>query len=422
MKNKNICIQYFIICFISLILLGIELIFNIYKIIPFILFPLGILIIVYSYKNRKTLISPITIFSLIWLILVSLTSFDFPLMRAMNLLEWKLVLIFCTVFSFGGILASFININIFGNKEIFKRRIKFISYLILVLSIVSYLILFLNFGGIPLFSKDANAAKILFKSHEIWSFLSCFGGCSIILLLLNDNDIIKNKIFIILSFIYLALIILSGERFLSIIIILFYLLLHSKKELNIKNIKIMLFVTAFILLVFFFVLLYRGNSEQKNTYFVKTGIYYGDPKKLSGTEIFRYIGMQQRILSNTINFVEPGYTKGSLTFAPLLKIFGKNSIPIPDIQIYGYTAKSIITKSYCDFGKFWPLAILLLSMLINIFYNNVNSKSSIIYQYINIALLIVLTLSFYAYFDNYIILFMHYIIYILFMKFINLFE
>ena len=106
-----------------------------------------------------------------------------------------------------------------------------------LISIVSLIALYVNYGGVPLFAQDANVAKNMFRSIPFLSFLSYFGNISILIFIINDDRIIKNKLFLLLSIIYVFLLILSAERFFVTLLILSIAFVYCKQYIDIKLLK-----------------------------------------------------------------------------------------------------------------------------------------------------------------------------------------
>ena len=406
----------FCICFFLLILNFIGFTVNLN---PIILIILGIYNVFCIYKKEKLILCPLSVFSIIWFIIISICSYSYPLMRAVNMFEWNKLLLFYVCFTLGGILNFFVKNPKVKNKRNLNVLAKSFNILVLILSIFSLIMLYVNYGGIPLFAKDANISKNLFRSAHIWSFISYFGSISIIVSFINDNNIIKNKKFDFFVMIYFILLVLSAERFYVIITILMLALIFCKEKIDKRLLKYFLVAFFVILSVFVYILGFRGNASQKQMYFINTGIYNGNVDDLVKTEIVRYFGMQERVISLTYDNITPGYTKGTLTLSPILKLFGKKAIEIPDVQIYGYTSKSIITKLYCDFGIVWGIFAIILSFIVNFSYKNFSRNSTISRQYFFALMMVTLIFSFYAYIDNFIIFYLHFPIYLLVIKFLN---
>lgn len=423
-ESKRIYIlNYFGIVFVSALCLMFVMLFESHKLVPFVLIGTGVYVIIRVYMKDRLLMTPISIFSLIWLILTPICSFEYPLMREMSNFEWEVVLEFIIAFSIGAIFAGNMKMLKVREKKPLTSRTKSLNYGVLILAVIALIAMFISFGGIPLFQSDANVGKDLFRNaseiSDILNLLSYFGSTAILVFFLDDINIIKNKNFLFLALTYMGLLILSGERFFVTILIILCMFSFCKTTVDKEFLKKILFIVGCVLAIFIFILQFRGNAEQKEKYFINTGIYRGDVKNLVNTEFFRYLGMQERVLTRTFEKVEPGMTKGTLTLAPIIKIFGLKPIPIPDVQIYGYTAKTIITKVYADFGHFWMFAVGIISFIINFMYIGFSRKNSILSQYITILWLMFLLFSFYAYFDNLILFFLHFTVYILFIETTN---
>ena len=418
-NNCSFLSNYFMMLLVSILLWLEVYLFQTSFLVPYALMIIGIINIVSIYKNYKLLLTPVGLFSLIWLVIIPFCSFEYPLMRAMSVFEWNKVLLLIIFFSLGGLMSSFCKKKKSKKIQHLSNNTLIINLLVLIISLVSLIALYVNYGGVPLFAQDANVAKTLFRSIPFLSFLSYFGNISILIFIINDDRIIKNKLFLLLSIIYVFLLILSAERFFVTLLILSIAFVYCKQYIDIKLLKKFMLLVILVFSIFMFVLCYRGNEEQKDLYFIQSGIYNGNAKTLVNTEILRYFGMQERVITNTYLYIDPGYTKGSLTFSPFLKIIGKNSVEIPDVQIYGYTSKSIITKTYADFGHFWGIAIIIFSFIINTSYYKFSRENSLLSQYMNSVWLIFLLFSFYAYIDNLIILFLYFPLYVWLIEIIN---
>ena len=420
LKNK-IFVKYYMLTFIGCCILYLLLfLFESSLIIPYTLIVFGLYNIIGIYMTEKLLLTPISIFSLIWLLIIPICSFEYPLMDSLSIFEWSKVLLFIISFSLGAILTSHIKGHSCKKIKQLKPATRKINYLVLILSIFSLVMLYINYGGIPLFASDANVAKDLFRSIPIWSFISYFGSIASITLIIDNEKVLHKKSFIILIVIYMLLLIFSAERFFVTLLVLLIIFIYSKQKINNQLSKKLIGGVGIILLIFVFVLNYRGNAEQKQLYFINSGIYRGDAQSLVNTEIIRYFGMQERLLTTTFEDIQPGYTKGTLTLSPVLKLIGVTPIEAPKIQIYGYTSKSIITKLYFDFGHLWCLAVIILSFMINSQFKNYSRKNNITSQYMYLASMVLLLFSFYAYIDNFIILFLHFPIYVIFIQTINI--
>ena len=164
--------------------------------VPYALMIIGIINIVSIYKNYKLLLTPVGLFSLIWLVIIPFCSFEYPLMRAMSVFEWNKVLLLIIFFSLGGLVSSFCKKKKSKKIQHLSNNTLIINLLVLIISIVSLIALYVNYGGVPLFAQDANVAKNMFRSIPFLSFLSYFGNISILIFIINDDRIIKNKLFL----------------------------------------------------------------------------------------------------------------------------------------------------------------------------------------------------------------------------------
>lgn len=413
--------RYLITYIISIILL---LIMNLSKqtilVVP-VLIICGFINIISVYNAEKLLITPLSVFSLIWLILVSITSFKYPIMEEMTIFEWNNVLIFISMFSFGGIIANSIKVKKFKKRDRISKNVYCINYIFLIISIVALIKTILDYGRIPLFefAENMNMEKDAFRNH-LWSLFSYLGYGSIIFLAIDDINNFKSKKVFFTVLLFIILLILTGERFSPIVLIILCTITLCKRKTEKKMIKKIIVIGFVIIAIFFVVLQFRGNAAQKQMYFIDTGIYEGEASTLQNTEIIRYFGMSYRLITRTYEVVIPGETMGTLTFSPILKIFNIDPIPRKNIiNMYGYNATSIITAIYSDFGYFWPIIVIILSYIINILYKKLTTDSSLISTYITLSWMLLLIFSFYSYFNYLIIYFLHIPVYLIFLEILN---
>ena len=209
-NNCSFLSNYFMMLLVSILLWLEVYLFQTSFLVPYALMIIGIINIVSIYKNYKLLLIPVGLFSLIWLVIIPFCSFEYPLMRAMSVFEWNKVLLLIIFFSLGGLMSSFCKKKKSKKIQHLSNNTLIINLLVLIISIVSLIALYVNYGGVPLFAQDANVAKNMFRSIPFLSFLSYFGNISILIFIINDDRIIKNKLFLLLSIIYVFLLILSA--------------------------------------------------------------------------------------------------------------------------------------------------------------------------------------------------------------------
>lgn len=393
-------------------------------IIAIILVLLGVYNIFFLSKKTKVLISPITIFSLIWLILIPLTSGSAPLMTKMSDMQWKYCLLGCLLFFIGSLFASLVNKKI-SKKSINNNNYKMtkllyrICIIILLIGIGLYFLqAFIN-GGFPISSIDPNDARRHFYTLPGSAFISNLGFLSIYLIFC-DNEYRKKKIFWLLALIYIGIQILMTVRFLLFLIVIVLLSTKSNDLLSKKGKKRIVFVILLVIVSFMIVSFYRGGVDDKQTYFINTGIYKGTSSELFKTELVRYFGMSQRTMESYITTYKTDTINLKHTLYPLL-----DSIKMtPELNyhygIYGYTATNIITYFYFDAGMLWWLLMTIWSFIMNFWYFSFKrNPNNIISKYFWAISSISIVMSFYCYINAYPYWYFHYIVILLCIKLFN---
>ena len=106
-NNCSFLSNYFMMLLVSILLWLEVYLFQTSFLVPYALMIIGIINLVSIYKNYKLLLTPVGLFSLIWLVIIPFCSFEYPLMRAMSVFEWNKVLLLIIFFSLGGLVSSF---------------------------------------------------------------------------------------------------------------------------------------------------------------------------------------------------------------------------------------------------------------------------------------------------------------------------
>lgn len=378
-----------------------ELNWNLYA---FFTFFVGLVLVFRTYKIKRLFITPLQLFSVIWMILVPLTSMSVPLMGRMSCMQWQYVFTAVIFYSLGGIGATFV-IKKKNQSEITSAEFLHVNTYKICVLIIFWGIALTCFqayvaGGFPLFKDNIDAARRSFYLPQ----MALLSNVSIpaIFVIFCDARYRRKKLFLLGTIVFVALQILLGVRFLAFIVVIMMLAIYGNVVKN-KDVLKKIFRLFFVALcIFFIVASFRGGTSDKERIFVDSGIYNGSAETLARTEIIRYFGMSQRTMEKYISFYEPAYSKMILTLSPVLSLVGFDflSYSPPHFGIYGYTATNIIAYFYFDAGHLWVLMMFFWAFLMNYFYFSYKSHpNSIMHMYWWGVAATCLTLSFYCYVD-----------------------
>lgn len=433
--HMNLAFIDFFICFIGLIMVSLSKNTNV--IVAILLICCGVYNIYTAYKKTKILVSSISIFSLIWLILMPLTSGQVPLMEKMSTFQWTYYLSGCLCF-IGGLFISelLILLSVKQRKKSYEQRgvyengkenerwamsklLYSCCIFVLILDIALYLIQAKIAGGFPIFAFDSSTARSTFFTVNGAALASNLGFLCIFLIFCDENYR-KRKMFWLLTVTYLIIQVLMTVRFLLFLVIITLISTFSNKKLNKKQLKLIFAFCIAAVICFIIISLFRGGIEDKENYFINTGIYNGTAKDLVNTEIIRYFGMSQRTMESYIKFYEPGISNMGHTFYPILDTIGIEPIIPRHYGIYGYTACNIITYFYFDAGSLWWLLMIFWSIIMNNWYYKFRANpNSIINKYLWGISALGIAMSFYCYIDSYPYWYFHYIVILYFIKIFN---
>lgn len=358
----------------------------------------------YRYRKTEKVICPLTIFSIIWLLLMALTSFEFPLMRSMTVEDWQYVLLFSISFLFFGLLSSFFNYpekHFVGYSSRINDAEYLLSLLLIVLGIGIHLYQVYKYGGFVIFSDNPSEESSTYTIGGL-STLSTLGSLGIFNIF-GNKKYMKKPSYILLSLVYLVLLLLVGVRFQ---IFLTVIMLFSKMAfLRIKgrHLLFLAFAIGALAATFFFVSYYRSGTEHAIKYYISTGKYSGAADDIVSTEIFRYFGYGQRLCAYYFYNYSPGVSSGAYTIYPLAHLFHFPLSTPTRIWENGYVATNMVVYLYCDFGVIWPIIAGLYSLIVNCaYYFYLNNTKSAFREYLWAVCCFSLSMSFYAYLHHYI--------------------
>ena len=352
-------------------------------------------------RSRAPLANPVSIYMVIWLVLIPLTSFEAPLMEAMSSFEWRMCAGFGVTYCIAGLLLAR-KTEVTTEKVVTSYEISSSTENVLLGLIgVSIAAMVANFtlGGVALFSEDDLARKTL-SSFVGYPLLSSVGSVGIALLA-NHYRLRRPKLYVILLVAYLMLQALTGARFVAIITLIMTGVMVASHRLGKKHLRMLALGGVCVLLVFSFVSSYRSSAEHMDYYYISSGIYRGEASDLTSTEMVRYFGMNQRNMSAVLEREFSLENTLEHTLSPITSVFASNPEGL-GTSTYGYTANNIIAYAYHDAG--WGMWALLFvwSLLVNgAFTRFSQNRASLIRAYWWSAMAMSLTMSFFSYLSAY---------------------
>ena len=362
---------------------------------------LGIITFAYIYKKCKSIINPISLFLVVWFVVISLTSFAFPMMDEMSREEWKLIFAFIAAVMCGTVVAF----SCKGyHKKTKEKKTEFqlssreyrIYIGIIIVAIFLMVLSVVKQGGVGLLSENQKSEG-LFPGYSLIISLPTISAFIITL----DHGRRYNKLFLLLYLCYGILQLLTGMRWTIIISIICILPNFEIQKLEKREKKIIIIACVLIIVAFMLVGTVRGGVSDKQKYFIDTGLFRGTADEMVRTEIPRYIGMSQRLMKRYYVPQYAGVNKLRYTLAPIEYLLGMEyEVPnaVAHLDIYGYNAQNIITDMYLDAGFLWPIVAVLWGFLISRWYiNSYNNSSDVICRYFWSIGTVCTVISFFAY-------------------------
>lgn len=353
-------------------------------------------------KNSAPLANPVTIYIVIWLLLVPLTSFGVPLMKPMSSFEWQMCAGFGITYSIAGLLIAWrspISVEEHISEHNLSRSQERALLGLIAISVIAIAVNFLM-GGIALFSEDDMARKTAGAFYG-YALLSSVGSIGIVLLA-NHYRLHRPVTYLILTASFIVLQALTGSRFVAIITLVMTGALIASRKLSKKHVRILLIGGICVLAVFIFVAYFRSSADHMEYYYISSGIYSGETSDLTSTELIRYFGMSQRNMSTVLS---EDFEIGSLleyTFSPITFLFQETPGGL-GTSTYGYTANNIISYAYHDAGWMLWLVLFAWSLAVNIsFVRYSRNKQSLTRSYLWAMMAMSLVMSFFAYFNAYV--------------------
>lgn len=380
---------------------------------------LATLEIAFSSMLWKTPVNPAAIFSVVWHILIPVTSGSAPMMKALSNETVRNLLMGSFSFSVGGIISTIPYEFFGGESKRLGRRIAnaaetgnsrngssektrtIVNALSIAATVVSCLAIVVSLcmnGSIGLFGSDESAKKTV-DAFFGYTFISSAGTVSLLIMLYTCR---KNWVTALLFVVYIILQLLTGQRWFAIVAIVLAIskmgLINFKK----KNWVMLGLLILGIIAAFLFISIFRNSEASFQKYFVDTGRYNGPASDLSNTELIRYIGMSQRNM-------ETVFSRGfdiskclQFTLTPLLFLVVKPTTLSLHTNIQAYTANNALSYLFSDFGPVWPIAVIVLSILIHYLYRKAREKtSSLTAKVLWGTCVLGLSLSFFSYVNAY---------------------
>ncbi len=319
-------------------------------------------IIIISLRSNKNIFSPGRIFAFVWSLAIGLTDLKLSgLQHNWSLEIWIQVLIGPIAFLVGCALVYvtylgkkvYSNDYLRSNHQFFKIDTKKLFKVILILFFLfflSYSIIYLKTGEIPLFSDRPGKARANFTMFGIGLFLHnvvLVGFFTSVYSILEKKNRIRKGVLILLSFISIILYALTLQRyqiFLTIIMIT-VLLYYTTFRLKFKN---TLLFGLLVVLFFYLVSSFRAGELIIFVLYKMSKMKYS-PDYAIFTEPYMYIVMNLENYARSIAKIE-SYTYGFYTFDFVTAISGlKHWIE----QYFHLNETPFLVSSYNTYTAFW---------------------------------------------------------------------
>lgn len=368
--------------------------------------PFAIGAIIYAYRKTSILVSPATIFLVVWMTLVPVTAVAVPLMDEMAPLAIAYCSAAAAIFSLAGVVVH-ISVektsprpaeNVEGRPSekntIIVARIAAALLLISILALVANI--FLE-GRVALFDIDSSERKAVAQFIG-YPLLSSAGTVSLATYAWLGRVSRRQAL---LCAIFVALQLLTAQRWVAIVgLTLAVVVFASRASLSRRIVGSSLALLLAVYIAFSFVASFRGGEADHERYFISTGRYSGDPSLLQSTEIVRYFGMSQRNLIEVLSRPFEFERLGAFSFSPLSSFWEAAPTGL-GTSISGYTANNILAYLYTDFGAFWPFALLALSTGCHLAFVQYRINRSLSHAFVFAVFALGLATSFFAYVNAY---------------------
>lgn len=368
----------------------------------------AVLIVVMTYTSGRVVVTPLTLFATVWLVLVPLAAFEAPLMRPASSEELWTTLVGGVAFSAGGLIATLVNGGATARRPRLDTltpdpdatRLTRIAALLLYTSILALVANTLLEGSFALL-RGADMERKAQSAFLGYPMLSSIGSIALVVFARSPQGLQKRHLMAGVT--YLVLQLLTGQRFVAIITLVMILIAQGSNASSSRpKLGRTILVALGVVGAFMFVANFRGGESDQRRYFLETGVYTGDPVALGATELVRYVGMSQRNMSTVMDRRFDVEQLLEHTASPILSLFGE---PLGGLgtSISGYTANNAIAYLYHDAGDLWPLLALLWGLGVNwIYWQSRRWSGSLALAYVWYVSAMGLVLSFFAYVSAYV--------------------
>lgn len=342
------------------------------SLLAIIFFSLALFVALSYLRKQSDLFSPARLFIIIWAIIIGLTELKLSwLQKEWETYSWAMILIGLSAMLLGMFSVYVLNFNKTFNsinniKEVLtndnyesKRIFKVVLYLFFAY-IISYSVIYLTVGFIPLFTNDPNSAR---TKWSIFGFgLIIHAAPAVIYFALLYYFFIKKKmatklVLALIILITLFSFILLLQRFTIVITIVLLLVMLYYGTKKFKGSYLLAISSAFVLLV------YSISTIRTSKFFI---LYLYNEAKMKFdeslaflTEPYMYLVMNLENFANGVKQYD-AYTYGYFTFDFILALTGlkhpiakaSNFAEFPFIVNKSFNTYSMFFVYYRDFGVF----------------------------------------------------------------------
>lgn len=342
------------------------------SLLTIIFFSLALLVAVSYLRNQSDLFSPARLVIIIWAIIIGLTELKLSwLQKEWDIYSWAMILISLSAMLIGMFSVYVINFNraiqsinnikeVIANSNFESKRIFRVVLYLFFAYIISYLVIYLTVGFIPLFTNDPNNAR---TKWSIFGFgLIIHAAPAVIYFALLYYLFIKKKMatklvlgLIILITLFSFILLLQRFTIVITIVLLLVMLYYGTKKF--KGSYLLAISSAFVLLV------YSISTIRTSKFFI---LYLYNEAKMKFdeslaflTEPYMYLVMNLENFANSVKQYD-AYTFGYFTFDFILALTGlkhpiakaSNFAEFPFIVNKSFNTYTMFFVYYRDFGVF----------------------------------------------------------------------
>ncbi len=340
------------------------------SIIAIVFFSIALLLALSYLRNQSDIFSPARLFILIWAVIIGLTELKLSwLQKEWPVYSWAMLIISLSSMLLGMFAVYVINFNkpiktidnikyALANFDFDSRRIlKVVVYLFFAYSI-SYIVIYLAVGFIPLFTNDPNSAR---TKWSLFGFgLIIHSAPAVIYFALLYYLFIKKKkitkiLLAVIILVTLGSFILLLQRFTIVITIVLLLVMLYYGTRKFKGSYLLGISSAFVLLIYSISTI--RTSEFFILYLYKEAKMKYDRSLAFLTEPYMYVTMNLENFANSVKQYD-SFTYGYFTFDFILALAGlKHTIAksyyfeeFPFIVNKSFNTYTMFFAYYRDFG------------------------------------------------------------------------